>query len=109
MFRKLFGKKQQPPDPQQLLETIVAFIQAETWGESQRIVEVHPELLSNQADALIEELAQAQDNENARRLVAEHKALLRRCREVSVAQAFAEMGKQSGPRRYPPRKTCAPF
>ena len=76
-----------------LVPTLQAFIQAETWGESRRILEAHPELLSDEADALLGELitaAQAQGDEDARRVFEEHRALLRRCREVGIEQAFAE-------------------
>ena len=93
MFRRMFGKKPQRPDPKQLAETLFAFIQAETWDESRRILEAHPELLTDEADALLGQLvqaAQAQGDENARRFLEEHRALLRRCREVGVEQAFAE-------------------
>ena len=90
---RLFGRRPRRPDPRQLLETIFAFIQAETWAESRRIVEAHPELLSDEADGLLGQLAdaaRAQGDENARRVFDEHRALLRRCREVGVERAFAE-------------------
>ena len=51
MFRRLFGKKSQRPDPEQLAEALFAFIQADTWNESRRILEAHPELLTDEADA----------------------------------------------------------
>ena len=94
MFRKLFGRKPRRPDPEALLQTIAAFINAKTWSESQRLVEQHPELLSDQADALLGQLveaAQAQSDENARRTFEQHRALLRRCREVGVEKAFAAL------------------
>jgi hypothetical protein len=72
---------------------LMAFIQARTWDESRRILEAHPELLSDEADALLGRLieaARAQGDEDARRALEERRALLRRCREVGVEQAFAE-------------------
>ncbi len=78
---------------QRLLETLFAFIQAETWDESRRILEQHPELLTDEADALLEQLiqaAKAQQDENAQQLFEQHRRLLRRCREVGIKQAFAE-------------------
>ncbi len=94
MFRNLFRRKPKHPDPEQLLQTIFAFIQADTWAESQRIVENHPELLTNEADTLLEQLVQAareKNDETARQVFEEHRALLRRCRAVGVEQAFAEL------------------
>ncbi|MDW8066035.1 MAG: hypothetical protein RMK32_10460, partial [Anaerolineae bacterium] len=69
------------------------FIEARTRDESRRILEAHPELLTDEADALLGQLIQAarsQGDENARRVLEEHRALLRRCREVGIARAFAE-------------------
>ena len=59
IFKRLFGKRPAHPDPEKLLETILAFIQATTWPEKQRIVEAHPELLSDEADALLGQLIEA--------------------------------------------------
>jgi hypothetical protein len=76
-----------------LLQALQQFIQADTRSESQHIVGRHPELLSDQADAVLEQMiaaAQEQGDENAVRLLEEHRALLRRCQEVGVGQAFAE-------------------
>ncbi len=90
---RLFGRRPRRPDPRQLLETIFAFIQAETWAESRRIVEEHPELLSDEADGLLGQLIEAArelGEGDAVRLLEEHRALLRRCREVGVERAFAE-------------------
>jgi tetratricopeptide (TPR) repeat protein len=67
------------------------FIGAESWDESQRIVEAHPELLSDAADErmalALEEYA---DNPDAVQLLTEHRVLLRRCRAAGIARAFAE-------------------
>jgi len=87
---RLFGKKPKPTDPEQLLQTVAAFIQARTWTESQRVAAGHPELLNDEADALLAQLAQAQESAGARQAVEEHRALLHRCREVGIEAAFAE-------------------
>jgi hypothetical protein len=78
----------------ELVQTLFAFIQAETWEESRRILEAHPELLTDEADAVLGQLVQVQEDQDARRFLEELRALLRRCREVGVEQAFAEL---SGP------------
>ncbi|MBE7533681.1 MAG: tetratricopeptide repeat protein [Ardenticatenaceae bacterium] len=76
-----------------LLAAIQQFIQADTWMESYRFVQAHPELLADESLTLLETLvngAQQAGDDNARRVIAEHLALLRRCREVGVTEAFAE-------------------
>ena len=87
---RLFGRKPARPDPEPLRQAILAFLQARTWSESRRVVEEHPELLSDEADALLGQLIAAQEDANARRYLEEHRALLRRCREVGVERAFRE-------------------
>jgi len=83
-----------PSDPEQLKQTIFALIQAETWEKSRRILETHPELLTDEADAMLRQLidtAQAQEDQAARRFFEGLRAFLRRCREVGIEQAFAEL------------------
>ncbi|NOZ49058.1 MAG: hypothetical protein GXP37_03290 [Chloroflexi bacterium] len=76
-----------------LPELLQQFITADTWAESQHIIEAYPELLGDEVDALLGtliEVARAQDDESAEGAFDEHRVLLRRCREVGVEQAFAE-------------------
>ena len=91
----LFNRQRQP-DPQELLNTILAFIQAENWPDSRRVVEQHPELLTGVADGLLAQLADAHEDDGARRTVEEHRALLLRCREVGIEAAFAELVGATG-------------
>lgn len=77
-------------DPGSIFAAFQEFITAPNWADSRRVLEQHPELLSDQADALLEQLAQAQENPQLRQMVEEHHALLRRCREVGVQLAFAQ-------------------
>ena len=96
MTTQVEGMVRDKPDVarlQALARTLQQFIEAETWDESRRIVEEHPELLSDEADELLGQMvdaAQAQGDENARRVFEQHRALLRRCRGVGVERAFAE-------------------
>jgi len=85
-----FGREPAPPDPEPLLQAILAFVRARTWSESRRVVEERPELLSDAADALLGQLIAAQEDADVRRYLEEHRALLRRCREVGVESAFRE-------------------
>ncbi|MGQ9595688.1 MAG: hypothetical protein ACUVXH_14340, partial [Anaerolineae bacterium] len=90
IFGRLFGKKPARPDLERLLQAISAFLQAGTWPESRRVVKEHPELLSDEADALLGQLSAAQEDADTRRYLEEHRALLRRCREVGAERAFRE-------------------
>jgi len=76
-----------------LLPTIEQFISADSWDKSQRIVESHPELLSDAADDLLTRLAATQEDEDARRVIKVYHALLRRCRVVGIEQAFMDKAK----------------
>jgi hypothetical protein len=76
-----------------LFDIIRAFMQADTWAVSQRIIEAHPELLSEEADQLLGQLvaiARQQDDAQAEGVFSEHRQLLARCRQVGVDTAFAE-------------------
>ncbi len=90
---KLFGNRKRSRAPRHLMETLQAFIQARTWEESRRLLDQHPELLSEEADALLgrlQDAARARSDEHALRILEQHRVLLRRCREVGAARAFAE-------------------
>jgi CHAT domain-containing protein len=73
-----------------LLQALWAFITAETWAESKRIVEENSELLTEEADSLLGLLISMWEDEDAIRILKEHRELLRRCREVGIERAFAE-------------------
>lgn len=80
-------------DSAQLFDLIQAFIQADTWATSQRTIEAHPELLSDEADQLLGQLvaiARQQGDAQAEGIFTEHRQLLTRCRQVGVEAAFAE-------------------
>jgi hypothetical protein len=88
-----------PLDSVQLFEVIQTFIQADTWAASQRIVEAHPELLSEETDQLLGRLAalaRQQGDAQAEGAFTEHRQRLARCRQVGVEAAFAEKEKEGG-------------
>ena len=74
-------------DTERVIET---FLQAGTWRQSQQIVIQHSELLSLEVDRYLHSLVVDQDNERGQHFIEEHRALLARCREVGVEQAFEE-------------------
>jgi CHAT domain-containing protein len=80
-------------DASALIQAVDAFLNARTWTDSYREVQAHPELLSDEALALLEQRIAAACTVGNSRAVAffeEHLSLLRRCREVGAAAAFAE-------------------
>ena len=92
-YRRLEEEARRMAEDLPLLQALQEFIAAPTWAASQAVVEAHPELLGDASDALLERLlagAQAQGDERAVQVLGEHRDLLRRCREVGVAEAFRE-------------------
>jgi CHAT domain-containing protein/tetratricopeptide (TPR) repeat protein len=77
--------------PKALLQTLEAFINAETWDESRRIYDAHPEILSDEADAALSRCASQQVIDEARIRTERCRALLERCREVGPDAAFSEL------------------
>jgi CHAT domain-containing protein/tetratricopeptide (TPR) repeat protein len=73
-----------------LLDALRLFGEADTWSASYLVVQEHPELLGEEADSLLVEIALAQSGEGARQTIEEHRVFLRRCREVGVEAAYAE-------------------
>ncbi|MGK7877701.1 MAG: hypothetical protein AB4426_31680 [Xenococcaceae cyanobacterium] len=89
-----------PESFEQILAAFDQFIRAETWTESQQILEANPELLSEEADGVIQLLivgVRQQGNEEAERVFSEHYELIARCREVGIEEGFAaKIGSSSG-------------
>lgn len=83
--------RQSPPDD--LLNALQVFVQAETWFASYQYVTDHPELLTDAADATLARLV-AQATEAGKQAVAQHLAehltLLQRARAAGATVAFAE-------------------
>jgi CHAT domain-containing protein/tetratricopeptide (TPR) repeat protein len=77
-------------DRQQLANTLLSFLNAPTWDETQEIVEEHPELLGEEAQILLGEIEAGQADAEAVRVVQEGMELLRRCRNVGIPRAFSE-------------------
>lgn len=83
----------------QWFDVIQAFIQAETWAASRRIIEAHPELLSDEADQLLGQLvtlARQQGDTQAESAFSEHRQLLACCRQAGVEAAFVERAAERG-------------
>ena len=75
-----------------LSNAVQAFIDANSWSESQKIVEAKRDvLLSEEADQFLAHLlTQHQDNPKMLRVIQEHRQLLRRCRVEGIESAFTQ-------------------
>lgn len=74
------------------LEVAVArFVGADSWSGSRVVVERHPELLTDAADALLTQMAGETGDANTAQAFRTHRDLLRRCRERGVAAVFDEL------------------
>ncbi|MDP9350195.1 MAG: CHAT domain-containing protein [Chloroflexota bacterium] len=76
-----------------MLEAVVAFLNADTWVESKRIVEAHRELLlTDDVDAALRYLMyQHSEDADAMRILQQHQQLLTRCRKEGIDAAFSEL------------------
>lgn len=87
---------QAPVDLVHLSQILEAFMSAATPGEGRRLLEQHPELLSNDVWWMTERLLESgRDAGNAEMVYVLHdrRRVLQRCREVGVATAFSELFK----------------
>jgi CHAT domain-containing protein/tetratricopeptide (TPR) repeat protein len=78
---------------EQVLQALEAFLSAASWMNTYLYVQAHPELLSDDALAMLDQAiaaAQAENNGDAVAFYTEHRDLLRRCREFGTETAFAE-------------------
>lgn len=66
------------------------FVFFPTWHDSRRILEQHPELLSDKVDEMYTYMIRTIGREDLAPLYVDHRDLLRRCREVGVEKAFDE-------------------
>jgi hypothetical protein len=91
------------PSPDQILDTLLTFLRARTWGESRRTLNAHPELLNvgtGMIDMMLKDpitvtmVYPDRSRSEAEAALRKHKAVLARCREVGIARAFAELGEQ---------------
>lgn len=77
---------------EEIKNAVLAFINAETWSESKRIVEQHQDvLLTDVADQVFASLlAHYTEDANATHTLTAHRAILRQARNEGIDAAFAE-------------------
>ena len=82
-----------PESVEQILAALEKFLRAQTWTEYQQVLEAHPELLSEEADGVIQQRIaemRQQGNEEAARVFTQSYELIARCREVGMLSAIIE-------------------
>lgn len=84
-------KKIAPLNSEQLRDTIVAFIKTDNWNERRRIVEQHSELLTTEADALLQRLTRIQKDDSARQTIEFYRLILQHCRQFGIEATFADV------------------
>ncbi|GIK73283.1 MAG: hypothetical protein BroJett021_22710 [Chloroflexota bacterium] len=91
-FRRLFGRQESKVGLNSMNRVdYLVFLTTDSLDKARRIVEQHPELLSSAVDEQgAKYLKDIEVNPNIMQLLTERRSLLRRCREVGVARAFAE-------------------
>ncbi|NCC34342.1 MAG: tetratricopeptide repeat protein, partial [Chloroflexia bacterium] len=85
--------REREPKTLTLVQSLNAFLESNSWNESYFQVQSHPELLSSDVIALLNQAiaeAQASNQGDAAAFIAEHRDLLCRCNEIGMDAAFAE-------------------
>jgi len=97
----IFGRKRKP-DHQEFAKLLPAFIRARTWAEAQHVVKQHPALLSDEAEALLDQriaAAREQGKQDSARVLEERHTWLRHCRQASAEATPAESASAVGAQR----------
>jgi CHAT domain-containing protein/tetratricopeptide (TPR) repeat protein len=84
---------------------ITGLLEVRSWDELRQVVERHPELLTEESDVLLGQLAvvaREQGDDDTMRVLERYRALLRRSREHGINSAFAE-AKDHASTRLPPQ------
>ena len=74
---------------QQLLDVVIEFLQAPTWGELKGFLEAHLELLQPEVDTVLQALATQLGDDDTRKTVEAYRLLLAHCRDQGIEAAFA--------------------
>jgi tetratricopeptide (TPR) repeat protein len=97
--KELSGRKRMPE--KSLRHLVNSFVNADSLRKG-LILERHPELLTDAAERLLAEMAENAESEQLRRILEDHRTLLRRCRQIGIYKAFAELQSRYSPMASPP-------
>ncbi len=92
-YRGWLGQVVLNRDPERVKTSGMLLLQAETWSECKRVLEAHPELLTEQADGFLStvlEVVREEHKDEQARIAEERQQLVRRCREVGITPAIVE-------------------
>lgn len=78
-----------------LIEVIVEFLNTSSISDTRRILEQHPELLSVEADSLLNTLSECAQSEETIKLIQTSRNFLAHCQEVGIPQAFEEISRST--------------
>ena len=96
-----FSHRSEKNESQSLFATLEEFINAPNWTSARRLLETRPELLSEEAEAILVQAAEGLMNQTAdynnhpvMHALTARIFMLRRCREVGVEAAIAEIEQE---------------
>jgi hypothetical protein len=96
------------PSPEQIFKTLMDFLKAPTWGSSHQIVNEHPGLINVWVElidtmltdpATVSMVYPERSRSDATAMLKTHRAVLARCQQIGITQAFAEVDRQMRPQR----------
>ncbi|MCZ4510744.1 hypothetical protein O3Q52_21640 [Streptomyces sp. ActVer] len=80
-------------DRSRITNLVSHFCTQPTWSEARKFLLTHPELLSDEVISQMETVARGDSESSAIASLRQHLQLLRRCRQIGVDRAFAELSK----------------
>jgi hypothetical protein len=101
------------PPPERTFDPLMSFLKAPTWGRSRQIVNAHHGLINvwvEIIDTMLKDpatlmmLYPGKTRSDATAMLKKRRAVLVRCRQVGIAQAFAEVGGQGTQSQGPDRR-----
>ncbi|MCO5382621.1 MAG: hypothetical protein NHB15_11415 [Methanosarcina barkeri] len=78
-----------------IIKVVEAFLNISNANDARRIMEQHPELLSEEADSMLIDLCKTAPSEKVNKLILNRRNVLAYCREVGIDQAFKEISSLS--------------
>lgn len=100
-WNRIFGKKSKNLNKSEylknenIIKVVEAFLNISNANDARRIMEQHPELLSEEADSMLIDLCKTAPSEKVNKLILNRRNVLAYCREVGIDQAFKEISSLS--------------
>jgi hypothetical protein len=84
-------RSEENPQEDRLFQLLNALMESQTLDQARFLITNEPALRSELADKHLSRITNLQPSQEARHFIERHRLLLRRCREVGVDAAFAEL------------------